>query len=220
MRFLDVYMPSKVAGTPWVSSPRFSTTIQVDSGGNERSNQNWEHPLMRFVAPEAIARDWKVVEGLMKHWRITRGPHRTFPARDPMDFASCDLDRPNQLPTPTMLDQALGTGDGFTTAFPITKTYAIEDVAETYTRNIWLPVLASVLVADNGVLVDPANYSVTRPGGIVTFDVAPLAGHALTCGYLFDVNVRFESDDALEQILRAHRAAGFADLTLLEVRPC
>jgi hypothetical protein len=54
----------------------------------------------------------------------------------------------------------------------------------------------------------------------VTFDTPPLAGHPIKAGYLFDVPVRFESDDAFEGILRTYAIGGFADITLIEVRPC
>jgi uncharacterized protein (TIGR02217 family) len=123
MPFVDEYMPSNVPGTPCVSSPRFKTSIQVNAGGREQRNQEWEHPLHRFVLPEAVARQWDVVQSLMTHWRIMRGPFHSWPWRDPLDFASCDLVRPNQIPTVAMTDQVIGTGTGFTTDFQLTKTY-------------------------------------------------------------------------------------------------
>jgi len=222
MPFWDYYLPDKLAGVGFVSAPRTRTTIQVDSGGGEDVNQEWEHPLMRFVAPEAT-RNWAVVRDLSKHWRLTAGPYRSFPLRDPQDFASCDLVRPNVVPAVTMLDQSLGTGDGFTDRFQIKKRYELGGL--TYDRLIYLPVLSTVLVANNGVLMSAADYTVSRRadgvlGGEVLFDVPPLAGHVLTIGFLFDCEVRFESDDQLEQIMRATKVAGFADLTLIEKRPC
>lgn len=220
--FVDVYLPAKVPGLPCLGAPRFKTTIQVDAGGGERSNQEWEHPLHRFVLPEAVARDWEVVQQLKKHWLITRGPHKHFPWRDPLDFASCDLVRPNQVPTVAMSDQLVGTADGFTDRFQLLKTYSIG--GETYDRVIHLPVVDSVLVALDGLLVDEAEYTVTRPGGEIVFNAPPTpeVGNPgiITAGFLFDVEVRFENDEAFEGILRATRAAGFADLTLIEVRPC
>jgi uncharacterized protein (TIGR02217 family) len=80
--------------------------------------------------------------------------------------------------------------------------------------------LSSVLVAVDDVLVDEAEYSVSRSTGVVTFFIPPDEDAEITAGFLFDVEVRFESDDQMEAVLRAHRAAGFADLTLIEVRPC
>jgi uncharacterized protein (TIGR02217 family) len=98
------------------------------------------------------------------------------------------------------------------------KTYSVGP--ETYQRPIYLPVLSSVKVAADGVLVPSADYTVSRPGGVVTFDVPPLAGVEVTAGYMFDVEVRFESDDAFEGILRTYAIGGFADITLIELRPC
>lgn len=217
MSFLDQYLPAKVLGVGFISAPRTNTSIQVTFGGNERRNRNWEHPLHYFTAPEAT-REWAVTQGLIKHWRITAGPWLSFPLRDPLDFASRDLVKPNLVPTVAMADQALGTADGFTDSFQLKKRYTVG--GENYDRDIHLPVLASVLIADNGVLVPSSDYAVTRPGGVVTFDTPPANGHALTAGYLFDVEVRFESDDQLEQVMRATKVAGFSDLTLVEVRPC
>lgn len=223
MPFLDEYLSGQVPGFPCVSSPMTKTTIQVSASGRERRNQEWEHPLHRFILPEAVARRWEVVEDLKKHWLVMSGPFRSWPWRDPLDFASCDLVKPNQVPTVGMADQALGIGDGFTDSFQLKKTYAVG--AESYEREIHLPVLSTLLVALDGVLVSASDYTVSRPGGVVTFDAPPLApyvGHPqiITAGFLFDVEVRFEADDQLEGILRAHRAGGFADINLVEVRPC
>ncbi len=220
MPFLDVYMPEEVPGYPCVSAPRTKTTIQVNASGSERRNQEWEHPLHRFVLPEALARVWSAVEGLKKHWLITAGPYYSFPWRDPLDFSSGDLVAPNPEtdPVPTMTDQALGTGDGFTDSFQLVKRYSRG--GQNYDRPIHLPVLSTVLIADNGVLVSASDYTVDRGTGIVTFDTPPIIGHVLTAGFLFDCEVRFESDDAFEGILRTWQAGGFADLTLIEVRPC
>jgi uncharacterized protein (TIGR02217 family) len=223
MPFLDQYMPSSVPGYPCVSAPRTRTTVTASAGGGERRNQEWEHPLHKFVLPEAVARKWEIVQALLLHWRIMRGPWRSWPWRDPLDFASRDLDRPNQVPTVSAADQLIGVGDGVTDSFQLVKTYVLGP--ETYTRPIYLPVLSSLLLAIDGVPVDPADYTVSRPGGVIQFNTAPAAAGGgdlqhITAGFLFDVEVRFESDDAMEAILRAHRAAGFADLTLIEVRPC
>lgn len=223
MPFLDIYMPDEVPGYPCVSAPRTKTTIQVNAGGTERRNQEWEHPLHRFVLPEAIARDWSVVEDLKKHWLITRGPFYSFPWRDPLDKASCDLlaaNEPDAAVTArrSMTDQFIGFGDGFTDSFQLVKTYTRS--GETYDRTIHLPVLSSLAVAIDGVLVAAADYTVSRPGGIITFDTAPADDTTITAGFLFDVEVRFESDDQFESLVRTWQVGGFADITLIEVRPC
>jgi uncharacterized protein (TIGR02217 family) len=224
MSFIDEYMPEEVPGYPCVSAPRFKTTIQVSAGGNERRNQEWEHPLHQYILPEATARGVTVVNGLKKHWLITKGPLHTFPWSDPMDKAS--IDHVPNLPDDELqaliseTDQEIGTTDGFTDRFQLVKTYTVG--SETYQRNITLPVVDSVIVAIDGVVVPDTDYTVTRPGGEIVFDLPPpveVPG-SITAGFLFDVEVRFESDDAFEGIVRTWQAGGFADLTLIEVRPC
>lgn len=221
MSFLDIYMPEEIPGYPCVSAPRTNTSIQVSAGGGEHRNQNWEHPLHTFIMPEGI-REWAAVQNLGKMWKITAGPFHSFAWHDPLDFSSGDLIAPNPEddPVPTTTDQTIGTADGFTDSFQLVKAYTYG--GETYDREIHLPVLSTVVVAIDGVLVDEADYTVSRPGGVVTFDVPPViaAPGIITAGFLFDVEVRFESDDAFEGILRTWQAGGFADLTLIEVRPC
>lgn len=222
MSFIDEYMPEAVPGYPCISAPRFKTTIQVNAGGNERRNQEWEHPLHTFILPEAVARDTDVVNNLRKHWFVTKGPFHSFPWTDPMDMASVDH-IPN-LPDDELealiseTDQFIGSTDGFTDTFQLVKTYSVG--GNTYDRTIYLPRVATVLVAVDGVLVPDTDYTVSRPGGVITFDVPPAAGDLVTAGFLFDVEVRFESDDAFEGIVRTWQAGGFSDLTLVEVRPC
>jgi uncharacterized protein (TIGR02217 family) len=222
MAFLDVYMPDAVPGYPCVSAPRTRTTIQSTWGGNENRNQEWEHPLHRFTMPDGV-RSWDVVESLGKMWRITAGPYRSFAWRDPLDKASCDLLAANEpdinvTARISATDQAIGTGDGFTDTFPLVKRYSYG--GQSYDRTIHLPVLSTVIVADNGTLVDSADYTVSRPGGEVQFNTPPPDGHAITAGFLFDCEVRFESDDAFEVMVKTWQAGGFADLALVEVRPC
>lgn len=219
MAFLDIYMPDEVPGYPCVSAPRTKTTIQVNAGGGERTNQEWEHPLHKFILPEGV-RDWGVVQNLGKMWRITAGPANSFAWRDPLDFSSGDLLAPNPdvEPVPTIADQLIGSGTGFTDAYQLVKTYSYGGFE--YERLIYLPILTSVVVGIDGVLVDEADYTVSRPGGIITFDTPPDDDTVITAGFLFDVEVRFESDDAFEGILRTWQAGGFADITLIEKRPC
>lgn len=223
MSFIDEYMPEEIPGYPCVSAPRFKTTIQVNSGGNERRNQEWEHPLHQFILPEGI-RSADVINGLKSHWLIMAGPFNSFPWRDPLDKASIDHipnypdDDLEDLISET--DQYIGTVDGFTDTFQLVKTYSVG--GNLYDRIIHLPVVDTVLVAIDGVLVSDTDYTVTRPGGEIVFDVPPPISGAgiITAGFLFDVEVRFESDDAFEGIVRTWQAGGFSDLTLIEVRPC
>lgn len=218
--FIDEYLPDEIPGYPCISVPRTKTSIQVNWGGKERRNQEWDHPLHRFLLPEAVARDWVHIEVLKKHWLIMGGPAATWPFRDPLDFASCDLDAPNRVPNYTMLDQLIGTATGFTDRFQLVKEYEVG--SNTYSRTIHLPVEGTVLVAHNGILVPDTDYTVSRPGGEILFDVPPPLGGSgeIRAGFLFDNEVRYENDDTLESLVRTFEIGGFSDISLTEVRPC
>jgi uncharacterized protein (TIGR02217 family) len=224
-RFIDVYLADCVPGYPCASTPRFSTAIVAVDSGAERARQRWEHPLHRFTLPEAV-RDHDVFEAIHDHWLVMAGPARTFPFRDPLDCASVALTQPvtddSLLPTISGTDQTLGTGDGTTTNFQLVKTYTRGP--GTYTRTIYHPVVASASVTLDGN--DPLSYSpaftyaIDRDTGVVTFDTPPNAGMIVRAGFYYDVEVRFESDDAFDGIVRTYGISGFADLSLIEVRPC
>jgi uncharacterized protein (TIGR02217 family) len=220
-RFVDVYLDPCVPGYPSISVPRWSTRIsQVDSGA-ERANQRWEHPLHTFRLPQAV-RDHEVFEAIRDHWLVMRGPVHTFPFRDPLDCASVAPSQPvtddDLLPTVTATDQAIGTGDGLQQVFQLQKLY--QRGSQTYTRLIYHPIVATVVVALNGT-PQASGWSVSRTTGEVTFDTPPSPGQAVTAGFIFDVEVRFASDDAFDGIVETYgQMAGFADLEFVEVRPC
>lgn len=214
--FADIYLPASVWGYPCISSPRFSTTIARADSGAEQRNQNRMHPLHVYRIPDAV-REHAVLEDVRAHWLVMRGPLTGFPFRDPLDFASVPLDAANTVPSVGPTDQPIGTGNGAQTRFQLTKRYLRG--AQSYVRPIRLPVTASVRVAVNGVEV-VGGWSVSRPGGVVTFDTAPGAGQSVTAGYLFDVPVRFASDDDFDGIVQSFQTSGYADLTLNEILIC
>ena len=218
-RFIDIYIPEQIPGYPCISSPRWSTDIVISDSGAERVNQRWSHPLHTFILPDAI-RHHEDIEGIHDHWMTMRGPLYTFPFSDPMDFASVPLEYPNVEPTITSTDQTIGSGDGVTQQFQITKTYTRQSTTDLieYTRNIYVPVVDSLLVSVGGA--DTTAYSVDRETGIITFDSPPSPGAAIKCGYYFDVPVRFESDDAFEGIVQTFQVSGAAKLVFVEVRQC
>jgi uncharacterized protein (TIGR02217 family) len=123
--FVDVYAPPcmRVLEKPVIAAPRWNVTVQVSAGGNERRNQNWEHPLWSFTLPEA-AREQGHLEEVLAFWLALGGPLKSFPWRNPLDFASCGLTRPNSAPLIIPSDQSLGTGDGLTRVFQLRKASA------------------------------------------------------------------------------------------------
>jgi uncharacterized protein (TIGR02217 family) len=221
-RFIDEYMHACVPGYPVFASPRWSTEIIVVDSGSEQVEQHWAHPLHRYTLPEAV-RNFDVFNAIRDHWLVMRGPAHTWPFRDPLDYASVALEKPNHTPTVSPFDQALGIGDGATQKFQLRKIYTRG--SQQYTRTITLPITSTIRIGGDPTGTPPpaeivGGFSVERETGIVTFDVAPAFGTVLTWGGLFDVPVRFESDDSFDGIVQTFGVGGFADITLLEVRPC
>ena len=217
IRFVDQYTPCELPGYPCLTIPAWSTTITRVSSGDEQANQRWEHPLHTFVLPQAV-RSYSNYLAVQKHWYAMRGPLHSWPFRDPLDFASADLSQPNTVPTLSATDQTIGTGDGVTRSFQLVKRYAVG--SQYYERKIYLPVLSTVRVAVGGVEVtnDSPSPDVNRQTGIVTLVTAPGVGVAVTAGFLFDVQVRFESDESFSGMVKTFNVAGYADMTLVEVR--
>lgn len=227
--FIDAYLPEKLRGYPFVSTPRWSTAITSVSNGDERRNQNWVHPLHRFSAPESVTCQ-EQLEDIKDCWYALAGPTHSFAFRDPLDFASRRLPAPNNEP-PILLrtDQYLGTfnpetmgydraiGDGVRNTFQLVKEYTFGTL--TYRRLIYLPMVETILIGIDGNAPGVAP-TVDRRDGEVHFDTAPADGSVLTWGGLYDVECRFESDDAYDGIVRSFGVTGAADLSFTEIRPC
>lgn len=213
--FIDAYPPASIMKFNFVSSPRFSTNMVAVASGAEQRNQNWQHPLHSFAAPEAVECHEHLV-ALHNLWMTTRGPLHTFAFRDPLDFASRDLPAPDVAPATLLTDQVLGIGDGTRTQFQLLRRYNFG--GQFYDRLIYHPIVSSVEV---GLNATPApSFTVSRETGVVTITPAPANGVVVTAGFLFDVEVRFEGDDSYDGIVRSWRVSGHADLVFQEVRPC
>lgn len=223
--FIDQYPPASVMKYGFVSTPRFSTSITAVASGAERRNRNWMHPLHTFSAPEAVECHEDLV-ALHNMWMVTAGPLHTFPFRDPLDFASRDLPAPDKAPVVGPTDQVIGVGDGQRAEFQLVRSYSFG--GETYQRKISKPVVSTVVVALNAQPPEeiletqggPYTWTVDRETGVITFDKPVYQDLLVTAGFLFDVEVRFETDDAYDGIVRAYRVSGHADVVFVEVRPC
>lgn len=223
-RFTDVYMPERIAGFPFVSIPQWSSTITTVASGSEAANQNWKHPKHLFTSPSGV-RCWDHIGDLHEFWMAMRGPIFTFAMRDPLDSASRRMLAPNLPPMIFPTDQLLGDGDGFQTEFQLQKAYTYG--GRTYLRNIYHPVVDTVVLAMNALELDdgglpggPYTFEVDRLSGVVTIDPAPHLAITITAGFLFDVEARWQDDNSYNGIVSAFQTAGFADLNFIEVTPC
>ncbi|GAA0269906.1 hypothetical protein GCM10009127_07390 [Alteraurantiacibacter aestuarii] len=203
--FDDVIYPLAL-GRDAAVSPEFSTAIVLTASGHERRNSQWSDARLRFDVGPGI-RSENELGTLIRFFRARRGAARGFRLSDPFDFSSNVM-----TGTPGMLDQNIGTGDGLTASFQLTKSYG--EVADPQIRPITRPRAETIQVAIDGVA---SSAWLLDQGGKIVFIIAPPAGSTITAGFLFDVPVRF-AEDRLD-VAGANFAAGEApSVPLIEIR--
>ena len=185
--------------------PERRTDIVTRVSGREERNTPWADSRRRWDAGPGV-RSLDDVETLLAFFEARRGPLHGFRFRDPLDHRSC---APSVLPS--AMDQTIGSGDGVTTRFALTKTY--ESGGEHWIRRISKPVADSLLIALDGVETPVSLEAVT---GEIVFDTPPVPGAVISAGFLFDCPVRFDSDRL--EIALDHVAAGSAFIPLIELR--
>lgn len=201
--FDDVLFPIAIGAEASVS-PGFSTEVVTSAGGHEVRNANWRQGRLQFDAGPGV-RDEAELGTLIAFFRARRGPAGGFRFTDPFDHSSNGM-----TAEPGAADQALGSGDGTATRFPLVKRYGAGEV-----RRITRPVAGSIRVSVG------ASELVTgwtlAAGGVIQFDSAPAAGAAVKAGYRFDVPVRF-AEDELAVSRATFRAGESPSVPLVEVR--
>ena len=186
--------------------PERATDIVTLASGREERNSRWAHARRRYNAGYGVKSRADML-AVLAFFEERRGRFHSFLWRDGLDFSS------NGTAVPTELDQAIGVGDGVKVSFSLTKRYGAN--FDPYLRPITRPVVGSVVVAVAGTSLATAGFSVG--GGVVTLDVAPALGAAVTAGFLFDVPVRFDTD-RLDVELTSFDAAEVPAIPLIEVR--
>ena len=187
-------------------SPEFSTSVAVTASGFERRNSLWSNARLRFDVGPGIRSDAELGV-LLAFFRARRGAARGFRLRDPTDFSSNAM-----TSAPGMTDQLLGTGNGLTTDFPLSKAYGSGDAMQL--RRITRPLAASILISVDGVA---SSGWTLRDGGIIRFAAPPAAGKAVRAGFLFDVPVRF-AEDKLEVAGSVFAAGEAPSVPVIEIR--
>lgn len=186
--------------------PERATDIVTLASGREERNSRWLHSRRRYNAGYGV-KSRADMAAVLAFFEERRGRFHAFLWRDGLDYSS------NGTDVPGMLDQVVGIGDGVRVSFDLTKRYGA--VFDPYLRPITKPVAGTVAMAVAGAPV--ADFSVDTLTGVVTFDVAPALGAAVTAGFLFDVPVRFDID-RLDVELTGFDAAEVPSIPLIEVR--
>lgn len=204
--FDDVQFPIAI-GRGATVSPKFSTGIVTTLSGHERRNSDWADARLEFDAGPGVRSEAELRE-LIAFFRARRGAAKAFRYSDPYDHSSN-----NMIDPPSELDQLVGTGDGQQVGFALVKSYG-EPGEDVQRRLITRPVASSIRVAIDGQL---ASNWVLGPYGTIEFDAPPDAGAEITAGFLFDVPVRFASDQ-LDVSHATFLAGEIPEVRLIEVK--
>ena len=209
MSFHEVRFPTAISFGSTGGVERRTEIISLVNGFEQR-NTPWEHSRRRYDAGLGV-QTLDDLESVLSFFEARRGMLNGFRWKDWLDHKSC---APSAVPG--ALDQAIGAGDGATTAFQLVKTYA--PGAYEFRRDITKPVAGTVRVALDGVtMAEGPDFSVDTTTGIVTFVVAPAAGTAVTAGFEFDAPVRFDTD-VIEVNVAAFEAGEIPPIPVVEVR--
>jgi uncharacterized protein (TIGR02217 family) len=209
--FHEILFPLDVALNS-AGGPQRRTDVVVLGSGAEERNARWAHSRRRYDAGYGV-KTFGALSQVVAFFEERRGRLYGFRWRDRLDHSSA---APNVSITPT--DQVLGTGDGVTRIFALTKIYG--SIHSPYRRPIVKPVPGSVRVAVAGVeVVDGTDFTLDTTTGVVNFldGHIPNVGEAVTAGFMFDVPVRFDTD-YLEVDLSAFEAGVIPKIPLIEIR--
>jgi uncharacterized protein (TIGR02217 family) len=209
MSFHDVRFPVNLSlGS--VGGPERRTEIVTLSNGFEERNTPWAHSRRRYDAGAGM-RSLDDIAVLVAFFEARRGMLHGFRWKDWADYKSC---APSG--TPAFSDQRIGTGDGETTVFSLTKRY--EAGSAPYLRPISKPVAGTALAGVAGdELIAGVHFEVDGTTGSLTFFDPPEPGAEVTAGFEFDVPVRFDTD-AIRTSVGSFQAGEVPDVPVVEVR--
>ncbi len=196
-------------GLAWsvTKSPTFQTRIQRAVSGRELRALDYPYPLWQFTLVFDFLRDnpaagFDELRTLMGFFMLCQGAFGTFLFQDPSD------DR--------VSGQQIGTGDTLRTVFQLQRTMGKTLPSGGFLEPIVAPNVVSA-VYFNGIVQDPAGYSVDSMTGLVTFNIAPGSGLIITADYSYYFRCRFIDDSyAFENFM--FRLWQLKKLTFISVR--
>jgi uncharacterized protein (TIGR02217 family) len=205
LSFHDVRFPERIAlGAE--GGPAFSTTIIASSGGHEQRQANWAAARRRWNVGTGL-KQRADVEALIAFYLARQGRLHGFRFKDWSDYA--------------MPRTAIGTTNGSTASFPLSKLYVSGGV--TVSRRITRPVAGTVRCWVDGVERSagggPTEFQVNTATGVITLgdSLVALLAMPVEAQCEFDVPARFETD-ALGLTLRTHDIGEWSDIPVVEIR--
>ncbi|MEP1929736.1 MAG: DUF2460 domain-containing protein [Paracoccaceae bacterium] len=193
-----------------VGGPERRTDVVTLANGFEERNTPWAHSRRHYDAGFGM-RSLEDVETLISFFEARQGRMFGFRWKDWSDFKSSTA-----KVAPAFSDQKIGVGDGVATVFPLIKTY--QSGAQTYDRPIVKPVTGTVRVGvELSEMQETVDFGVDETMGLITFNVPPASGLAITAGFEFDVPVRFDTD-RIQTSVASFQAGELPNVPIVEVR--
>jgi len=166
--FHETRFPTAISRAAHGGPERRTDVVVLGSGAEER-NARWADSRRSWNAGYGI-KSLDDLHAVIAFFEERRGRLIGFRWRDPMDFKSCPPEA-----TPTALDQLIGTGDGATAIFQLTKTYGA--AFNPWVRAIRKPVAGTVLIGVAGVTQTPAtDYAIDHTREKAVFSVFKRSG--------------------------------------------
>lgn len=211
MSFHEVRFPTEISRGA-TGGPERRTDVVVLGSGFEERNARWADARRSYNAGYGV-RSLDDLHAVIAFFEERRGRLYGFRWKDHADWKSCP---PGSAPTPT--DQVIGTGDGVTASFALSKRYGA--LHAPYLRPIAKPVVETVLVAVTDVpQAEGTAFDVDHASGLVVFRPGhiPPVGAVVTAGFEFDVPVRFDTDK-LELNLTGFSHGAIPSIPIVELR--
>lgn len=211
MNFHEVRFPTEISLGATGGPERRTDVVTLGSGYEER-NARWADSRRTYNAGYGI-RSLDDLHAVIAFFEERRGQLYGFRWRDPLDRSSASPESAT-----TALDQVIGTGDGATAAFQLTKTYGSAHAP--WSREIRKPVAGTITIAVDGIaLAIGSDFDVDTTTGLITFEPAsiPAAATTITAGFEFDVPVRFGTDK-LDVNLSGFKHGAIPSIPIVEVR--
>ena len=209
MSFHEIRFPANLSFGS-IGGPERLTEIVTLANGFEERNTPWADSRRRYDAGMGM-RSLSDVDTLIAFFEARRGQLFGFRWKDWSDYRSS-----GSLAEADFDDQVIGTGNGETRVFQLTKTY--RSGAASYARAIRKPVLGTVRAGIQGdVQTEGVDFDVDTATGLVTFAEAPGPDATVTAGFEFDVPVRFDTD-AIRTSVASFKAGDIPSVPVVEVR--
>ncbi|MEM8698206.1 MAG: DUF2460 domain-containing protein [Pseudomonadota bacterium] len=209
MSFHEIRFPAAISFGSSGAVERRTEIVTLANGFEER-NAPWAQARRRWDAGLGV-QTLDDLDRIIQFFEARRGRLYGFRWKDWLD---CRSGAPSA--EIGVNDQEIGTGDGVTVAFQLSKTYA--SGGHEVRREIAKPVAGTVQVAVDGIaLTENTDFVLDATTGRVTLTTPPAQDAVITAGFEFDVPARFDSD-IIEVNLSAFEAGEIPSVPILEIR--